>query len=151
MFHKALELKFKQGTTLQVKFQTGEVKQYDMSVLFSKHPQLKALKNRKLFLSGKLMGAYGIIWNEDLDIEAETIYEEGITVKTEELSPNYVVGNAISEARDKSGLSQKQLANLTGIDQSDISKIERGVGNPSINTLNRIAKALDARLFVSIM
>ena len=101
MFHKALELKFKQGTTLQVKFQTGEVKQYDMSVLFSKYPQLKALKNRKLFLSGKLMGAYGIIWNEDLDIEAETIYEECITVKTEELSPNYVVGNAISEARDK--------------------------------------------------
>lgn len=151
MFHKALELKFKEGTTLEVKFQTGEIKRYDMSVLFQKYPQLKALKDRKLFTSGKLMGAYGIIWNDELDIEAETIYEEGITVKIEELSPNLVVANAVVEARDKSGLSQKELAKLTGIDQSDISKIERGIGNPSINTLNRIAKALNAKLKVSIM
>ena len=150
MFHKAKELKFKKGTTLEVKFQTGEIKQYDMAVLFKKYPQLKALKDRKLFLSGKLMGAYGIIWNEDLDIEAETIYEEGKTIKVEEISPSMMVANAIAEARDKSGLSQKELAKLTGIDQSDISKIERGVGNPSVNTLDRIAKALDARLNVYI-
>lgn len=150
MFHKAKELKSKKSTTLEVKFQTGEIKQYDMAVLFKKYPQLKALKDRKLFLSGKLMGAYGIIWNEDLDIEAETIYEEGKTVKVEETSPSMMVANAIVEARDKSGLSQKELAKLTGIDQSDISKIERGVGNPSVNTLDRIAKALDARLNVYI-
>ena len=43
-----------------------------------------------------------------------------------------------------------ELANLTGIDQSDISKIERGVANPSVNTLNRIAVALGAQLVVSI-
>ena len=101
-------------------------------------------------MSGKLMGAYGIIWNEDLDIEAETIYEEGKTIKVEEISPSMMVANTIAEARDKSGLSQKELAKLTGIDQSDISKIERGVGNPSVNTLDRIAKALNARLNVYI-
>lgn len=150
MFHKAKELEFKEGTKLEVKFQTGEIKQYDMAVLFKKYPQLKALKDRKLFLSGKLMGAYGIIWNEDLDIEAETIYEEGKTIKVEDISPAMMVANTIAEARDKSGLSQKELADLTGIDQSDISKIERGVGNPSVNTLDRIAKALGGRLNVSI-
>lgn len=150
MFHKAKGLEFKEGTKLEVKFQTGEIKQYDMAVLFKKYPQLKALKDRKLFLSGKLMGAYGIIWNEDLDIEAETIYEEGKTIKVEDISPAMMVANTIAEARDKSGLSQKELADLTGIDQSDISKIERGVGNPSVNTLDRIAKALGGRLNVSI-
>lgn len=150
MFHKAKELKFKKGTTLEVKFQTGETKQYDMSVLFQKYPQLKALKDRKLFLSGKLMGPYGIIWNEELDIEAETIYEEGKTVALEEVSPSVMIANTVAEARDKSGLSQKELAKLTGIDQSDISKIERGVGNPSVNTLNRIAKALGGRLNIFI-
>ena len=150
MFHKALQLQFKQGTKLQVKFQTGEIKEYDMSKLFKKYPQLEALKNRKLFLSGKLMGAYGIIWNEDLDIEVETIYEEGKTIKVEEISSSMVVGNAVVEARNKAGLSQKELSNLTGIDQSDISKIERGVGNPSINTIDRIAKALNNKLVISI-
>ena len=39
---------------------------------------------------------------------------------------------------------------MTGIDQSDISKIERGVANPSISTLNKIAVALGMHLYVSI-
>ena len=81
MFHKATKLKLKQGTRLEVKFQTGETKEYDMSLLFKKYPQLKALKNRKLFLKGKLIGAYLITWNDDLDIDTETIYQEGKLIK----------------------------------------------------------------------
>lgn len=81
MFHKAIDLKMLEGTALEVTFQDGVVKRYDMSVLFPKYPQLKALEDRSLFLSGKLMGAYGIVWNDDLDIEAETVYEEGKTVR----------------------------------------------------------------------
>ena len=61
-----------------------------------------------------------------------------------------VVGNAVAAARARKGLSQKELAESTGIDQSDLSKIERGVANPSIGTLNRIAEAMDAELVVSI-
>ena len=150
MFHKAVELKYKEGTTLEVSFQSGEIKQYDMAELFDKYPQLKALLDRNLFLSGKLAGPYGIIWNDDLDIETETIYEDGITVGSSSFPYNVSVGNAVLAARTKAGISQKELANLTGIDQSDISKIERGVANPSVNTLNRIAVALGAQLVVSI-
>ena len=61
-----------------------------------------------------------------------------------------MVGNAVAAARAKKGISQKELSEATGIDQSDLSKIERGVANPSVGTLNRIAEALDAKLFVSI-
>ena len=77
MFHKAVNLEFKEGTTLELTFQDGKIIQYDIAVLFDKYPQLRALKNRDLFLSGRLMGSYGIIWNNELDIEAETIYEDG--------------------------------------------------------------------------
>ena len=135
---------------LELRFQNGEVKQYDMASLFSKYPQLEALKDRDLFLSGRLTGAYGIIWNDDLDIEAKTIYEDGITVRKEEVPVNMQVGNAVSEARAKAGLSQKSLSAATGIDQSDISKIERGAANPSIATLKRIADALGAKISVFI-
>ena len=80
MFHKAIKLKFNEGTSFDVTFLTGEIKRYDISVLFDKYPQLKALTDRNLFLSGKLTGAYGIMWNDELDIETETVYEDGITV-----------------------------------------------------------------------
>ena len=131
-------------------FQNGEVKEYDMAALFGKYPQLTALTNRDLFLSGRLMGSYGIIWNDELDIEAETIYEDGRTVRVEEIPANLMIANAVLSARAKAGISQSELSAATGIDQSDISKIERGVANPSVNTLSRIATALGAKLSVSI-
>ncbi len=80
MFHKAVELKFKEGTRIEVTFDTGEGKSYDISVLFEKYPQMKALEDRDLFISGKLMGSFGIVWNDELDLEAETVYEDGTTV-----------------------------------------------------------------------
>ena len=150
MFHKALEMKFLDGTALEVLFQDGKVKRYDMASLFDKYPQLNALQDRQLFLSGKLMGAYGIMWNDDLDIETETIYEDGVTVREEKLPANQAAASAVASARAMSGLSQKQLAAITGIDQSDISKIERGVANPSVATLERIAGALGGQLSIRI-
>ena len=74
MFHKAVELKFKEDTRLEVNFDTGEVKSYDVSVLFEKYPQMKALEDRDLFISGKLIGSFGIVWNDELDLEVETVY-----------------------------------------------------------------------------
>ena len=150
MFHKAIKLEYGEGTTLELTFQDGKVKRYNMSVLFGKYPQLEALKDRELFLSGKLLGAYGIAWNDDLDIEAETIYEDGETIREEKPAAFVLVGNAVAAARARKGISQKELSERSGIDQSDISKIERGIANPSVNTLNRIAKALDAKLQISM-
>ena len=150
MFHKAVNLEFREGTKLHLTFQNGEIKAYDMSALFSKYPQLEALKDRNLFLSGKLMGAYGIYWNDDLDIEAETIFEDGETVGKTEMPINQCVASAVSSARAKAGISQSELSLQTGIDQSDISKIERGIGNPSIATLNRLALAMGMKLNISI-
>lgn len=149
MFHKAVKLEFDEGTALVLTFQDGKVKRFDMGVLFDKYPQLTALRDRELFTSGQLMGFYGIIWNEELDIEAETIYEEGETVRVEKPAVGILIGNALSAARAKKGLSQKALSEATGIDQSDISKIERGVANPSVSTLSRLAEALDKKLIVS--
>jgi ribosome-binding protein aMBF1 (putative translation factor) len=48
--------------------------------------------------------------------------------------------------RESRGLTQEQLAAQTGIDQGDISRIERGSANPTEKTLIRIADALGAEL-----
>ena len=150
MFHKAIKLEYREGTTLELTFQDGKVKRYDMSALFSKYPQLEALKNRTLFTSGKLLGPYGIVWNDDLDIETETIYEDGETVRRKRLTIHQTSAQAVAAARAAAGISQKQLAALSGIDQSDISRIERGTANPSVATLDRIARALGGQLSISI-
>jgi len=46
------------------------------------------------------------------------------------------------------GLTQQQLAERSGISQADISRCERGVGNPTRATLDALTAALDAHLEV---
>ena len=56
----------------------------------------------------------------------------------------------IRAARSACGYSQKRLSEITEIDQSDISKIERGAANPSVATLKRIASGLGGKLQITI-
>lgn len=69
---------------------------------------------------------------DSLDVEAEMLKE-------------------LVEERYKHGLTQQELADLTGIDRADISKIENGNANPTIRTLRRLARALNAELVISIV
>ena len=45
-------------------------------------------------------------------------------------------------------MSQAKVADLAGISQSKVSRIERGVANPEVATLNAICAALDAELIL---
>ena len=56
----------------------------------------------------------------------------------------YDVALQVIELREKHGLTQAQLAERCGVDQGDISRIERGATSPTARTLQRIAEALDA-------
>ena len=55
----------------------------------------------------------------------------------------YQVLSFLIDARNAQHITQKELSKLSGIDQADISKIERGVRNISLNTLKRLADAMD--------
>lgn len=57
----------------------------------------------------------------------------------ESLQPERAIIQALINARQSSGLTQKELSERTGIAQGDISKLERGSANPSIRTLQRLA------------
>ena len=52
----------------------------------------------------------------------------------------------ISKSRKDAGLTQAQLAKLCGIKQCNLSRLENGVVNPSIDTLESIADALGKKL-----
>jgi transcriptional regulator with XRE-family HTH domain len=51
--------------------------------------------------------------------------------------------------RTRLGLTQARLAQATGVHQSEISRIERGVGNPTQGTLDRLGKALGASMTIA--
>lgn len=51
-------------------------------------------------------------------------------------------------ARDKAGLTQKELAIKSGLTQSNISNIEKGVTRPTIDSLKKIADATGKRLVI---
>jgi len=56
----------------------------------------------------------------------------------------YDVALQVIALREKHGLTQAELAARCGIDQGDISRIERGATSPTARTLQRIADALGA-------
>lgn len=58
---------------------------------------------------------------------------------------------AVARARAYNNLTQKELAELSGIDQAEISKIEKGTRNPSINLLKRIAEAMNMTLRIDFI
>ncbi len=53
------------------------------------------------------------------------------------------------ELREKAGWTQQQLAKRTGVQQSEISRIERGQGNPALHTLEALAHS--GRMTVSFV
>jgi transcriptional regulator with XRE-family HTH domain len=56
------------------------------------------------------------------------------------------VGLAVRRARYQRGCSQEELAELADLDRTYISGLERGLRNPALSTLRRLADALDLRL-----
>ena len=67
----------------------------------------------------------------------------------EEIQPEMSVIRAMIDARLSRGMTQKELAEATGIAQGEISKLENGTRNPSIKLLQRLAEGLDMTLSVS--
>ena len=64
----------------------------------------------------------------------------------ENLQPELDVIRAIVDARASQNLTQKQLSERTGINQADISKLENGTRNPTLNMLKRLAKGMNMEL-----
>ena len=61
------------------------------------------------------------------------------------------LGHLVKQARKELGYSQRQLANLTGIQQKDICKIEKQKGNPTLTTQHRLFEVLGIQQTLEIV
>ena len=67
------------------------------------------------------------------------------------LQPEYDIIQAMINARIKQNITQKELSVRTGITQADISRIENGTRNPSLNMLKKLAQGLGMQLKIEFI
>ena len=80
------------------------------------------------------------------DFLKEQLQDKEVRAEYDALEPEFAIIQAMIDARKSRGMTQKQLADATGINQADISKLERGTANPSLRTLQRLAAGMGMRL-----
>ena len=73
------------------------------------------------------------------DMLNEQLKDINFRKEYEDIQPEMDVIRAIVDARTAQNLTQKELSKRTGINQADISKLENGTRNPTVNLLKRLA------------
>ncbi len=83
MFHKVKNVYSLPDYRLSVQFAEGCTKIYDVKPLFEQITAFKELTDIHLFSDVTVdVGGYGIVWNDDLDLSCDELWENGVTTKT---------------------------------------------------------------------
>ena len=85
------------------------------------------------------------------DMLSEQLKDGEFRKEYEAIQPEMDVIRAIVDARTSQNLTQKELAERTGINQADISKLENGTRNPSVNLLKRLADGMGMSLRIEFV
>jgi len=96
--------------------------------------------------------------NKKINKKPQTIslseFSKGLTPKQKQIIDEetryYYLLTSFKEAREKRGLSQEELAKKANINRTTLSKIESGLRNATIGTLDRLAMAMDMKLDVQL-
>ncbi len=83
---------------------------------------------------------------EDITAQRRAKLDAGTQEYAEVFEQAYRIAMQVVDLRARHGLTQAQLAERCGMDQADISRIERGSTCPTTRVLQRIADALEADL-----
>ena len=97
----------------------------------------------------KLLATYavqnGLVFKEDTPDYLFCMKEKEQKEKDE---MNYLV-ESLRNQRKRNHISQQQLAIKSGVSQEDISKIERGIIDPTLNTMCKLFTALDTSIIIA--
>ncbi len=83
MFHQIKTVSSLPNYRLSVQFAEGCTKLYDVAPLFEKIPVFARLKDPGLFSEVQTdVGGYGVVWNDDIDLSCDELWENGVAVET---------------------------------------------------------------------
>jgi len=80
----------------------------------------------------------------------ELLKDKRVKEAYKELGPEFNFIRTLIKKRIEKGLSQEDLAKRIGTRQSAISRLESGSHNPTFKILNKVARALDSEIKISI-
>ena len=80
------------------------------------------------------------------DFLEDQLQDDEFRNEWEDIQPEMDVIRAMVDARISQNLTQKELAERTGINQADISKLENGTRNPFLKLLKRLADGMGMTL-----
>lgn len=81
MFHIIKNIYAISEYRLCIQFSEGETKIYDVKPLMKKYDVYKALEDKELFeCVGMDVGGYGVVWNDEIDISCNELFENGTSV-----------------------------------------------------------------------
>lgn len=93
--------------------------------------------------------SYGMpVWVDDDGQAYCQVGFEAPFYELEEAEDNTTIADRLKEAREKKGITLRELSELTGINTSNISRIERGEVSPNLDTLQNLCKALGLKLTI---
>lgn len=85
------------------------------------------------------------------EIKAELVQNEKFKQEYDALQPRYAIVSQIIEVRKKNNMTQSDLAKKVGTQKSNISRLESGRYNPSLDLLIKIARGLGMELKVELV
>ena len=85
------------------------------------------------------------------DMLSKQLTDEEFKKEYDAIQPEMDVIRAIVDARTSQNLTQKELAERTGKNQAEISKLENGTRNPSVNLLKRVADGMGMALKIEFI
>ena len=85
------------------------------------------------------------------EYHAEQMKDPEYAAEYERLQPEYEIIDAIITARADQNLTQRELAERCGMKQSAFARLESGNANPTLKTLQQVAKGLGKQLHISFV
>ena len=93
------------------------------------------------------MSSAGVSFEE---IKADMMKDEEFKAEYEKLMPRYEAIEQIIKARKEQNITQAELAKRVGTQKSNISRLESGNYNPSLDFLVKVAESLGKNLSIQI-
>ena len=84
-------------------------------------------------------------------IKEKLLEEEEFRNEYERLKPRYDIISQFIEARAEKNITQEELAKMVGTQKSNISRLESGTYNPSLDFLINVAKCLGKEIKVTLL
>lgn len=85
------------------------------------------------------------------EFKEELLKDPEVRKEYDALEPEFNIIQAMIDTRKQQNMTQKELSKRTGITQADISRIENGTRNPSLNMLKRLADGMGMYLKLELV